>query len=117
MMIGKEPAEMKSSITCLQEDIDLLLVTIKFTFDSLKGPALRKKMEALGYKMYPMDKARMSVNGFVAQAGQANTSIRNEFTILRHYEIPQDFDEHLAEAKEHAERYYRRVLEDLQGIE
>lgn len=107
---------MKSTITFSQEDEDLLLVTMKFTFDSLKGPALRKKLEALGYKIYPMDKARLTVSKDVAQTGQANTSIRNEFTILRNYEIPVNFEEHVTSAREHAERYYRRVIEDLKEI-
>lgn len=107
---------MKSSITFSQEDEDLLRVSMKFVFASMNGPALRKKMEALGYKLYPMDKARLTVNKFVAQTGQANTSIRNEFVILRNYEIPQDFEDHVAAAREHAERYYRRVEEDLDPI-
>ena len=107
---------MKSTITFSQEDDDLLLVAMKFIFDDLRGPDLRKRLDALGYKIYPMDKARLTVSQFVVQTGQANTSIRNEFTILRRYEIPQDFDEHAAAAKAHAERYYQRVIEDLQGI-
>lgn len=107
---------MKSSIAYSQEDDDLLLVTMNFVFEDLKGPDLRKRLQVLGYKIYPMDKARLTVSKDVAQIGQANTSIRNEFTILRHYEIPQDYDGHVAEAQEHAERYYQRVIEDLNGI-
>lgn len=107
---------MKSTITYSQEDDDLLLVTMKFTFDDLKGPELRKRLEMLAYKMHPMDKVRMTVSPSVAQTGQANTSIRNEFTIQRHYEIPNDYDAHLAAAREHAERYYQRVIEDLKEI-
>lgn len=107
---------MKSTITFSQEDVDLLLVTMLFTFDDLKGPDLRKRLEVLGYKMHPLDKVRMIVSKAVAQTGQANTSIRNEFTIQREYEIPQDYEAHVAAAREHAERYYQRVIEDLKEI-
>lgn len=107
---------MKSNITYSQEDDDLLLVTMKFIFADLKGPELRKRLEILGYKMHPMDKVRMTVSPFVAQTGQSTTSIRNEFMIQRYYEIPKDYDTHLAAAQEHAGRYYQRVIEDLNGI-
>lgn len=103
---------MKSSITYAQVDDDLLLVTMKFTFDC-KGPHLRKRLNALGFKLYPDDKVRMKVSEFVTQTGQTNSSMQDEFTILRHYEITQDFDEHVAAAREHAERYFHRVIKDL----
>lgn len=108
---------MKSSIAYSREDDDLLLVAMKFTIDKYKGPDLRKRLELLGYKIYPMDNIRMMVTRFVTQMGQANTSIRNELTIQRVYEIPRDFDAHAADAREHAEKYYRRVLGDLAKID
>ena len=107
---------MKSNLSFAKEDDDLLRVSMKFTFESMKGPELRKKLEALGYKLYPMDRARLTVSPFAAQTGQANTSIRNEFVILRNYEIPEDFDQHVDPAKAHAERYFNRVLDDLKDL-
>ncbi|MEN6625387.1 MAG: hypothetical protein ABFD69_04060 [Candidatus Sumerlaeia bacterium] len=107
---------MKSSITYTQEDEDLLLVTMKFVIDEYRGPELRKRMELLGYKIYPNDKIKMVVSESVTQIGQSNTSNRNEFVIQRQYEIPTDYDKHAAEAKAHAEKYYQRVLNDLKKI-
>ncbi|MCE5230637.1 hypothetical protein LLG95_13735 [bacterium] len=107
---------MKSSIEYQQEDVDLLVVTMKFVIDEFKGPDLRKRLELLGYKIYPMDNIKMVVTKFVTQTGQANTSVRNEFVIQREYEIPNDFDKHVGEAKEHAEKYYQRVQNDLKKL-
>lgn len=108
---------MKSTITYSQEDIDLLLVTMNFKIEKYKGPELRKRLDLLGYKIYAMDKIRMKVTDFVAQTGQANTSVRDELTIQREYEIREDYGKHVGEAKEHAEKYYQRVLEDLKRID
>lgn len=107
---------MKSSITYKQEDIDLLQVEMKFVIDEYKGPELRKRLELLGYKIYPMDNIKLPVSAFVKQVGQSNTSVRNEFVIVREYEIPDDYKQHEAEAKGHAEKYYQRVLSDLKKL-
>ncbi len=107
---------MKSTIAHSQEDEDLLLVTMTFFFDGIKGPELRKRLEILGFKLYPLDNVRLKLSPVVFLAGQANTSIRNEFTILRHYEISEDFNAQAAMAKEHAGRYYQRVQDQLKDI-
>ena len=113
---GKGIHPMKSTITFAKEDEDLLRVTIKFIFTESKGPVLRKRLEAEHYKLYPMDKSKMPVSESVMMTGQANTSIRNEFVILRNYEISQNYDENEPLAKAHAERYYGRVVEELKNI-
>lgn len=108
---------MKSNIAYHQEDVDLLLVTMTFTLDKYRGPELRKRLDLLGYKIYPMDKIKMKVTDFVTQIGQANSANLNVLTIRRQYEIPADFDRHLPEARAHAEKYYHKVLADLQKID
>ena len=107
---------MKSTITFVKEDEDLLLVTMKFVFSESRDSTLRKRLAAQHYRLYPMDKSKMPVAGVAFLTGQANTSIHNEFVIQREYEIPTDYDSNVAQAKEHAERYYGRVAEEIKNI-
>ena len=108
---------MTSTITFSKEAEDLLLVTMKFSFEVSKGAVLRKKLAAQYYKLYPMDKTKMPVAGVAILTGQANTSNHNEFLIQRTYEIPENFEENVAAAKAHAEKYYQRVISDLKDID
>jgi hypothetical protein len=107
---------MKSTITFSKEDEDQLLVTMKYVFDESRGPTLRKRLGDQHYRLYPMDNSKMPVGGVALLTGQANTSKQNEFVIQRIYEITQEYDENVALAKEHAERYYQRVMEELKDI-
>ena len=107
---------MKSTITFSKEDEDLLLATMKFTFAVTKGPALRKLLAPMGYRLHPMDTVKLTVSEFVTMAGQSNTSFQNEFTIQRTYEIRQNYDDNEPLAKAHAEKYYLRVMEELKKI-
>jgi hypothetical protein len=77
---------------------------------------LRKKLAALHIKPSPMKQTKIPVSGVAFLTGESNTSIHNEFVIQRIYEIPQDYDANVALAKEHAERYYGRVAEELRNI-
>jgi len=63
-----------------------------------------------------MDQTKMPIGGVAVLTGQANSSIHNEFVIQRIYEIPDDFDRNATVAREHAERYYGRVMQDLKDI-
>lgn len=107
---------MKSTITFAKEDEDLLVVTMKFTFEATKGPVLRKRLVNQHYRLYPMDQTKIPVAGVAFLTGQANTSIHNEFVIQRIYEIPKDYDKNVGQAKDHAGRYYGRVVEELKDI-
>jgi len=107
---------MQSTITFSKEDEDLLRVTMKFTFEDSKGPVLRRRLANQHYRLYPMDRTKMPIAGVAVLTGQANTSIHNEFVIQRIYEIPENFDKNATVVREHAERYYLRVMEDLKEI-